>query len=100
MLSWRALVILGISFVLGGAPVFSEHEAVPTKRPKVLSRTSQCSKTQFEQTFGLNSLETELKPNASQRTSRPLIPAKSITEKRYGGGGMGATWAYDVVAAW
>ena len=100
MLSRRALFIFGISFVFGGAPVFSEHEATPTKRPKVPSRTSQCSKTRFEQIFGLNSLETELKSNTSQKTSRPLVPAESITEKRYGGGGLGATWAYDVVTAW
>lgn len=100
MLSRRALFIFGVSFVFGGVPVFSEHEATPTKRPKVPSRTSQCSKTQFEQTFGLNSLETELKSNTAQKTSRPLVPVESLTEKRYGGGGMGASWAYDVVTAW
>jgi len=100
MLTRRVLLNLGVIFVSITSPIFCEHAPKPAKRPKVASRTSQCSQAAFEQTFGLNALETEQKKEASSQSSHPLLPIEALTEKRYGGGGMGATWSYDVTSAW
>ena len=88
-----ALIVMGFSSLS-----LSEHSRVTTKRPKASSRASECGKSKFESTFGLNRLEDQA--SSSPKASRPLIPIQAQTEKRYGGGGLGATWSYDVTSAW
>ncbi|MFM8270340.1 MAG: hypothetical protein ACKN9V_09150, partial [Pseudomonadota bacterium] len=97
MLAWRELFILSGFVLLWCGPVRSEHGATSSLRPKVSSRASECSQSKFEDTFGLNKLADANKSSAA-RTAHPLLPIRTLTEKRYGGGGMGASWSYDVAA--
>lgn len=95
----RAFIFSSVTFLFFASLAFSEHGQTPIIRPKIPARTNECSQFKFESTYGLDRIEDAAKGKAPERL-HPLLPIEEITQKKYGGGGPGATWAYEVTAGW